>query len=91
MESLYTFFFEFQGGTYIDQVHASDQDEAKKKWAKQLRHEEIQGLGQRTKQLLIEDVERENATQVDRIKNAWCFTILCAGRFGLVTIVKTAD
>jgi hypothetical protein len=90
-ECLYTFFFEFQGGTYISQVRAATPGEAKKLWAKQLLIEAIPNFGTRMQHQLIQDIDEENVVAINDVLNVWCFAVLPAGRFGLVTFMKTSD
>ena len=90
MESIYTVFFEFQSGIYIDQVCAVDQHEAKLKWAKQLPHNEISGLGAKTKAGLIAAIKCQEPIAPNGVVSIWSTGVVFLGRYGHITIVKTA-
>ena len=70
---------------------AVDENEAMRKWAVQLPHEEIQGLGEKTKQHLIEKIKEVKAVAPRGVTNVWSFGVVFAGRYGNGTIVKTVD
>lgn len=87
----YTFILHFQGGTYISQVYSEAPDAAMRKWGEQLSVEDIVGLGDKTKEILIRELEDEHLAPVSTVENVWCFHISPQGRFGIVHVVKTSD
>ncbi len=88
---LYTFFCEFQGGTYISQVKSNDLIDAKKTWAINFERIEFINLEGCLQKGFMEEVEDQEITCLADVKNVWCFTILCGGNFGLINIVKTSQ
>lgn len=86
---LYTFFFQYQGGIYISQASGEDVSTAMKEWAKNLDISTIPNVGKHTKNLLVKELDNEEATPVATVENVWCFTVLPRGRFGMVHVVKT--
>ena len=91
MKFLYTVLFEFQGGIYIDQVSARDEDEAKLKWAKQLSHQEVFGLGEKTKDSLINEIRDQEPIDAKGVVNVWSLGVVFSGGYGNVTIIKMAS
>ena len=89
---LFTVFFEYRGGTYIEQVKAGSVSLALRSWAEHLDPSSIKFLGQSRKRQLITEVEAKLAhsqppTQLAGLHNAWC-----AGAFlgaGFVNLIQT--
>jgi len=69
----YSFIMSFRGGTYIDQITAPDLKQAISKWANTLAVDEIQYLGKRTKQHLIENTDElfEFLLAMEIVQNVW--------------------
>ena len=89
--SLYTFFFEFRGGTYISQVHAVKPADAKNRWAHGLNVDEISGMGPATKAALTQIVADDDPTAVEGMKNVWCIHGIVLGHPYLVHFVESAS
>lgn len=87
--NLYTFFMEFEGGTYISQVAAPSLKLAMRKWANSLDTTQIKGMGPTLKKQVIQEIEGEEATPLEGLKNAWCFALSPKGKFCLVNFVET--
>ncbi|MEM6684435.1 MAG: hypothetical protein AAF617_01465 [Bacteroidota bacterium] len=91
---LFTFIFEFLGGTYIYQSEASDMNEALHKWVENLTNDlhEIKYLGPKTiqeiQEILFND-STEDPTPISNIKNVWCVTLYTKKGAGLLNIIKT--
>lgn len=85
----YTFIMDYMGGTYIPQVKASSHKTAFIKGATALKENRIEGLGVRTKALLIEKLTAEESAPVIGVENVWCHTALVRGRLALITLVQT--
>jgi len=89
---LFTVFFEYRGGTYIEQVKASDVSSALRSWAEHLEPKSVKFLGRSRKRQLVTEIEAklthaQPPTQLAGLQNAWC-----AGAFlgaGLVNLVQT--
>ena len=90
--SLYTFIFEFEGGTYVSQVEAQHPKKATRQWAAQLEIQQIPNFTQVMKENLKKSVEHEDATPVEGVTNVW-FLVLRPSKdtFCQVNIVKTDD
>jgi hypothetical protein len=84
---LYTFFLDFDGGTYIAQVKGPLRD-AVELWLR-TELEKIDALSQTGRMELIESVASDEPAVVDSMKNVWCLSGLANGRLALVHVVKT--
>jgi hypothetical protein len=87
---LFTFFFDYKGGTYVSQVRASSPVEALKAWTKTLDHTKVNGLGLSGKQKLLENIN-EPPTQLEGVKNTWCCSALLKGQLALVHFTQTKE
>jgi hypothetical protein len=93
---LYTFFFEYDGGTYIRQTTGGSLVNALKNWAETLTVEEIEGAHEGFKQQLLEGVEDEIKNQdvvaITGLKSVWCCSFLFSNdSVGIVTITSTDE
>jgi len=88
--ALYTIIFEYRGGTYIEQVHASSEFSAYKSWALKLDPNNIQYFGKKSKQKIIEDSKNEDYRPLllSGLTNAWCASWSLSG---LINIIKTGN
>lgn len=87
---LYTFMMEFNGGTYISQVSASDPCSALEVWARALDPEAIEGLCDSVKAELVQGVSDETPTPIEGLQNVWCVFLNPGGARCLVHLVETA-
>lgn len=89
--TLYTFITDYAGGTYISQVVASDPKSAIIAWAQNLEVESIPGLGVKSKQSLLQEIQQEETIVVslDDVVNVWCFVLRARGKLMLVNFVET--
>jgi len=87
--AFYTVIMEFAGGTYISQVTAASAKSACVKWAQSLDVSQIQGLGLRGKESLIEQMRDESPTVIAGLSNAWCTGALIRGSSALINLVQT--
>jgi hypothetical protein len=90
-DDLFTFVLEFYGGTYISQARARTPEEAMRKWGRELVVRDIKGLGDKTKAVLVEELNDEYLSPVKTVENVWCFCISPQGRFGIVHMIKTSS
>jgi hypothetical protein len=67
-QELYTFFFEFLGGTYVSQVRAKEPSEAMYAWATNLDYLPIDGMGNAMKKELLEVILDEPYSSLDKTK-----------------------
>ena len=88
---LYTFLFEYAGGTYVSQVTATSPKAAVGRWAVELPADEIDDFGPASKARLMEEAAAEAPTSVDELSNVWCLTALVRGKLALIYIVRTSD
>jgi len=85
----YTFIMEYAGGTYISQVSALSEKSACVKWAERLNVSEVQGLGLRGKESLIQQMKDESPVPLTGTVNAWCTGALIRGKSALINLVQT--
>ncbi|WP_299840337.1 hypothetical protein [uncultured Tenacibaculum sp.] len=94
---LFTFIFEFRGGTYTSQLKAIDINKALLNWTEKLKKDsnQIDHLGPKTiieiKDKLFNLDINEKPTMLSDMKNIWCITLNTKKGFGLINIVKTVD
>ena len=88
---LYTFVFEYAGGTYVSQVTAASLKAAVRRWAVELPADKIDDFGPASKARLIEDAAAEGPTPIEGLSNVWCLTALVRGKLALINIVRTSD
>jgi hypothetical protein len=85
----YTFIMNYAGGTYISQVRAPSETSACVKWAQRLEVSQIQGLGPKGQESLIEQVKDDPPGPLDGTLNAWCTDAIIHGKFALINLVQT--
>ncbi len=88
---LYTFFLDYRGGTYLSQIRASSPSKATKVWTKKLDHAAIQGMGDKSKERLIQELHDEVPIAIDGLEKTWCCTALVQGHLVLIHLVETAE
>ncbi len=87
--AFYTFIMEFAGGTYISQVKAVSAKAACVKWAQSLDMSEVEGLGLKGKESLIEQMREKSPVALEGLLNAWCTGALIRGKSALINLVQT--
>lgn len=85
----YTFIMEFDGGTYVSQVNAPSEKSACLKWARTLDLSAIQGLNDRERESLIEQMKDDSPVALTGTVNVWCITALIRGKHALINFVRT--
>lgn len=85
----YTIIANFDGGTYIAQVHARTPREALVSWANQLDVRAVAGMGPASRSRLIEDMIDENPVPIDGTSSVWCASSLVRGKLMLINLVRT--
>ena len=85
----YTFIMDYAGGTYISQVKAPSEKSACVKWAKNLEVSQIQGLGLKGQESLIQQMKEEGPGPLNGTLNAWCTSAIIRGKFALINLVQT--
>lgn len=88
---LYTFFVDYKGGTYISQVRAASPSKATEVWAKKLKHITIQGMGDKSKERLAQELRDEGPVSIHGLERTWCSTALIQGHLVLINLVETAE
>ena len=86
---LFTFILEWMGGTYIEQVSATNVKEATLGWANNLDFSLIDVL-EKYKPEFISDVRNEDIVAIDLLEHIWCITPSINGTLALVNIIETA-
>lgn len=95
MNSLFTYIFEFQGGTYISQIESNDLKNSLPKWIEKITEDqsEIAQLGPKIldeiKNQLISDSLDNIPVPLDGLLNTWCTSLNTKKGVGLLNIVKT--
>ncbi len=91
--NLYTFIMDFRGGTYINQLTSHNERQALIQWANKLNINEIQHLGNKTKQSFIKKLPKELdeflPLLIDTTKNIWIFDYQFKTGFAIIHIIKT--
>ena len=87
--ALYTFIFEFDGGTYISQIKARSLKSAVKSWAKKIAKDSPLTLPEKTCRVLTDAIAGDPPTPVSGLANVWCLTALVRGKLALLNIVQT--
>lgn len=85
---LFTFICEFDGGTYVSQVHAADELKALAAWRNLLRHTRPMG---ETADLIAYDVSDEIAGPIplDGLERVWCWSTSVDNKLLLANIVQS--
>lgn len=91
MKSLFTYIFEFRGGTYTSQLQSSDLQSSIQDWFKKLqqKYREIEHLEPKTVEEIQNELIGEEPIPLEGLVNTWSLGIDTIKGFGLVTIVKT--
>ena len=87
MSPLFTFFLDFDGGTYITQV-AGTLEEACEKWFS-TGVQNVDELDDADKVELTRSFTNDELIRVDGVKNVWCLSGLVKERLALLHIVQT--
>lgn len=80
---------EYAGGTYISQVKASSPKSASVKWAQHIDVNQVRGLGEKSKLMLIKEIKNRNPTPINDVLNTWCVWLDIRGKSALVNFVQT--
>jgi hypothetical protein len=80
---------EYAGGTHVSQVNASSPKSACVKWARDMDVSQVEGLGLKSKQSLIDQMESESPVALEGMSNAWCATAFMRGELALINFVRT--
>lgn len=82
---------DYKGGTYISQVKAKFLNEAVRNWGKQINPNEIYGFGEKTKSMLLEQLELEETVPIKDLQNVWCVSFSLRNQLTLVNVVETKN
>ena len=93
---LYTFFFEYKGGTYIYQARGRTLEEALEEWVDILPSEKIEGANGSFKQVLLAGIgdatQNNGITPIKGVLNVWCCSFLFADdTVGILTFTPTQE
>ena len=89
--TLFTFYLNYRGGTYISQVYAPTPEKAPGIWAEQLIYNEIEGIGPKGKDYLIQQIESDVPVPVTGIKRTWCSSARVNGSLALIHFTETTE
>ena len=87
--ALYTFIMEYKGRTYTSQANAASPKNACFKWAKELKAREIFAFGEKSKEILVEQMKSEKPVLLGGLKNTWCVSASIRGELALINFVRT--
>lgn len=87
---LFTFYFDYKGGTYISQVRARSYRSAPKIWARKLDASSIPKLEEDFNNKLIKSVSEVPPVALNGIINTWCCGLLFIRR-GIVHFTQTTE
>lgn len=91
---LYTFLFDYKGGTYISQQRSTSILYAIRQWASDLEIDAIAEFTARHKESVIEETAGytdDDYGAVDTLLNVLCFDVAPCGDFGIIHIVLTSS
>lgn len=81
---------EYLGGTYISQVEATDKEQARDIWIRELEITGIEFFTIQDKNDIIEENFVDNEmTPINGMKNVWLFLVNTKKGYGHVNVVKT--
>jgi hypothetical protein len=86
--SLYTFFVEIEGGTYLSQIAAADENQALENWCNEFPSKRL--FAHRTTRM-AKAIKRtvDDLTEVSELTGVWCFTARFAGKLILGHVVRS--
>ncbi len=84
----FTFIFEYNGGTYINQISALTLIDAIRNWADEI-GPEIPNFKSREKQQLNNEIKIENPSLLSGLENVWCMVLKIGNSTHLLNIVAT--
>ncbi|KFF02754.1 hypothetical protein [Flavobacterium hydatis] len=91
---LYSFIMEYDGGTYIAQVYATNEHEAMRVWLNELDVKPIDSFTEKDKKrLIMEDFVDENPILISGCKNIWNIGLRIRKNkmLAMINIVKTVE
>ncbi|MEA9412263.1 hypothetical protein [Flavobacterium sp. PL02] len=91
---LYSFIMEYDGGTYITQVYATNEHEAMRVWLNTLDVKPIDSFTEKDKKrLIMEDFVDENPILISGCKNIWNIGLRIRKNkmLAMINIVKTIE
>ena len=94
MTEIFTYFFEFNEGTYISQVESPSLKQSLPLWIQKLKTEkdEIKFLGNKVIEQIESQLLSETTEEITPLKgliNTWCLTVQTSKGFSLINVVKT--
>jgi hypothetical protein len=88
---LYTFFMDFEGGTYASQVRANSPTEALKVWAETKLSGYSELLGVNITSQCIEYAYKEGIVALEGLKNTWCGSFMIEDGHALINLIQTVE
>src|SRR5437762_505295 len=95
MMSLYTFFFEYDGGTYISQVRAADKKTAVFKWAEEFNLQNKKEYSvifeDDFHELLVKSVREDDPVLLNGLSQTWCVSLIHLEKSALLNLTETVE
>lgn len=85
----FTIMCEFDGGTYLSQVHATDEEQALIAWSEVLRREKPMG-GDALLIACEAAAQKDDLTAVESLSGVWCWSGMVESRLILTHMVRSA-
>ena len=86
--SLFTVVCEFDGGTYVSQVRASDERHALIAWAALLQREKP--VPSASDRIAASVIDEDSLTRIDDLIDVWCWTARVDDKLVLTNVVRSA-
>jgi hypothetical protein len=89
---LYTLIIDFKGGTFISQCFSSCKESALYQGILDWDISDIESvITGNSRNILLEDIENEELTQLQGIKNVWACSVFVGKELMLINLVATKD
>ena len=86
---LFTVILDYEGGTYISQVHSTSTRTALFAWLKRLPKARIPGIGKRAIASLRSSLAEEQVVTLSRLSQVWCASCSLRRGLALINVVQT--
>ncbi len=91
MPTLFTIICEFDGGTYVSQVEATDPVEAVRRWSVNILVEKpIPRVTAHVAKAVVRNLDQYGVAALDGLKGVWCFTASVGKKMVLGNLVASA-
>lgn len=87
--ALFTAILEVEGGTYVAQVHATNERDALAEYSKRLINYSIGTKAMR--RALSKRLNEDTLVELSGVKNVWCCSANLSQKLALLNIIETAE